>query len=102
MSSSKMNIFDTQNHFHLLTSCSYEKMKNSYKMLDDSTISAWSVLMNYYLSYTKTDHIILFPLDLMKYYAGISLKERKYDSIKSYTKHLNGKFSIFSNLSHQK
>lgn len=50
-------------------------------MLDDSTLSAWAVLMQYLLAQTHNDNIIVYALDLFKYYTGIYFKDRKYKSV---------------------
>jgi hypothetical protein len=42
-------------------------------MLDDSIISSWSMIMRHYLAYKKKDDVIVFSIDLIKYYAGLSL-----------------------------
>lgn len=54
-----------------MTESSFEKLGVHYKMLDDSILSAWSMLMQYYLASTLNDDIIVFTVDLIKYYAGL-------------------------------
>lgn len=64
-------------------------------MLDDSVLTAWAMMMQYYLAFSQNDSIIVFPVDLLKNYSGISLQEREYQNVRYFTKQFAGGFSIF-------